>query len=188
MANNVSNAQTRRPRAPRVNSVGGVTTVVGSEVFGTVNSMGGAVVATVDTDPMLATGTWLNRQAALFNHYKYVSLRLRYVPFCPTTTSGRLIMSWCGDYQQSVTANATYAAQFANAVEVPIWRETSCNFVMPRTPEFTLTSTGTEDEIQSPGKFVVYTDYGTGSANVAVGSLYLDYTIQLWARSPFTGN
>jgi hypothetical protein len=162
--------------------------VTGSEIVGNVNSMGGAVVNSIDVDPATLAGTWLNRQATLYNHYKYVRCNLRFVPFVPTSQMGRLIMSWCADYAQTVSANAAYAAQFANATEVPIWREANCNFVTPRTPEFTITSTGSEDEVQSPGKFVIYTDYGVGSTNLAVGSLYLDYTIQLWARSPYVSN
>lgn len=187
-ASNISNAATRRPRQPRMTTAGGISTVTGSEIVGNVNSMGGAVVATVDIDPGVLAGTWLNRQATLYNHYKFVRCCLRYVPFVPTSQVGRLIISWCGDYGQTVSANANYASQFANAIEVPIWREATCNFVMPRTPEFTFTSSGAEDEAQSPGKFVVYTDYGTGSTNVAVGSLYLDYTVQFWARSPYVSN
>lgn len=187
-ASNISNAASRRQKQPRMTTAGGISTVTGSEIVGNVNSMGGAVVAVVDTDPALLTGSWLNRQATLYNHYRYTRCCLRYVPFVPTSQMGRLIMSWCGDFGQTVTANATYVSQFANAVEVPIWREASCNFVMPRTPEFTYTSNGTENEAQSPGKFVVYTDYGTGSTNVAMGSLYLEYTVQFWARSPYVSN
>jgi hypothetical protein len=161
-ASNISNAATRRPRQPRTTTMGGITTVSGSEIVGTVNSMGGAVVNTIDIDPGYLAGTWLNRQATLYNHYKYVRCAIRFVPFVPTSTMGRLILSWCGDYAQTVSANAAYAAQFANASEVPIWRETSCNFVVPRTPEFTVSSMGESTSWNHPASLLFTRILGRG--------------------------
>lgn len=188
-ANRVSNAPMRRFRQPRMRMNGGVSTVSGSELLGNVNTMGGAVIQSVDLDPATMSSTWLMRHASCFNKYKYLSARLRYSPFCPTNINGRIIMAWNSDANQTVGASSLLVSQFANAVEAPLWREVACNFNMPRTPEFIYNSTGTElGDVYSPGVFLVYTDYGTGTTNVACGSLFLDYTIQFWDRSAYTGN
>lgn len=191
-ANRVSNAMVRRIRPPRISTAGGVTVVTGSELLTNVNTMGGSTQQLINIDPGGLTNTWLGRQATLFNKYRYVRATLRYSPFVPTSTPGRIIMSWCGDPTQTPSTSSFVASQFANAVEAPLWRDVSCNMAVGRTPEYTIstTYTGSEagGETESPGQFIVYTDYGTGTSNVPCGSVYLDYEIHLWERSSFTGN
>lgn len=185
-ANRTSNAVSRRVRVPRTMTNGGVTTVAGSEIVGNVTLATGSILKQINIDPMTLSNTWLNRNAALYNKYKYVRCAMRYVPFVPTSQPGRLIMSWCADPLQNV-ANVEQVSQFQNARESPVWKECVCNFMVGRTPEYTISSSDEED---APGKFLIRSDYGTAADTTpqTIGSLYLDYTVQFWDRSAFAGN
>lgn len=188
-----SNAPVRIYRQPKMVTQGGITTISGNEIVADLSTTNGPFVYTVSTDPASLGNSWLNRMAQCFNKFRYLRARLRYVPFVSTSTQGRVALAWCGDPNQVPPGNLTSVSQFANAIEGPAWREIASNFVMPRKPEFTYSSGTTgalEDE--APGKFVIYNDNfnlgGTTANPVTCGSLYLEYTVQLWDRSTFTGN
>lgn len=182
-----SNATRRRNRPPRVLSGGQRTIVTGSESIRSVQVGLAAQCFGLSLDPMAHTGTWLSRQASLFNKYKYVRCTVRYSPFVPTSQAGRVIIGWCGDDIQSTSSLVdSQVSQFANAVEFPVWMAGSCNFVNSRTPEYVVSSTD-DDNTTSPGKFVVYSDNGP-STPIGAGSLYLDYEIMFMERSTNVGN
>lgn len=188
-ANKVSNARVTRFSMPRVVSTRDSTVVSGSELFGYVSCSSTPTMAYVSLDLGIQSNTWVGRMATNYNKYKFQRATLRFVPFVPTSTPGRLIIGWVGDpTQQPTTATAIWASQFANAVETPVWTPIQCNFVNSRTPEYTFTTVdSTELMNEGPGQFGIYTDYGPGSS-LACGSLYLDYTVMLSERSAFAGN
>lgn len=179
--NRTSNAVARIPRQPRVNNMGGMVNVTGSELVGSVTLQFNGTANAISANPYLFTGTWLNRQASMYNKYKYVNARLRFVPFCPTSTAGRIIIGWDADPNDLVPTNPVPVTQLENAREAPIWMENSASMGVIRKPEFTIGVAGDTDH--SPGNFVIWTDNGTGSSAVTVGSLYMDYSINFWSRA-----
>lgn len=197
-ANRTSNAVARRPKIPRVISDGTVTTVKGSETIGQLGLGSAFAVAAVDLSPLSSggsgiyglVGTWLGRQATLYNRYRYVSCRLRYVPFVPTSTPGRVVLSYNSDNDDTIPTTITQVTQYQNAVEAPAWRDVSTSYLPTHQKEFVVT-TGSGANAAGlparPGVFVVGTDSGAGSSG-SVGSLYLDYTVQFWSRAAFAVN
>lgn len=196
-ANRRSNAMVRRNRVPRIVSNGNVTRVTGSEMV--VPTVG--VVSTfeayqliinfmADGSNLTLAGTWLARQASLYNKYKITRATLRYVPSCSTATGGRIILAWNGDLNDTNPSNAQAASQYQNSVESPVWRQTSCNMMISRTPEYVVApveETGGTG-IASPGSFIFAVDNGAGTTPVTGGSLYLDYDVSFWSRASFTDN
>lgn len=180
-ANRVSNAVPRSVRMPRVKVANGVTTVTGSDMLGQINVGQTGQIVGLNANPYSGT-TWLARQASLYNKYKYVSCRLRYVPFIPTSTPGRLVMGFQADPGDTIPASTTVVSQLQGAREVPVWMETSTSIGPIRKPEFTVSGTSSSDS--SPGQFVVATDFGP-STTIACGSVYLDYTINFWNRTAY---
>jgi len=177
---------------PRVVSNGGVTTVTGSESVAITSLASGYVTAEIDLNPAInpILGRWLGRQATLYNKYKFVRATLRHVPFCATSQGGKVTIGWCADPSQEISTDGSQTEQFQNAISAPVWREVSCNYKQPRTLEFTIDSLGISNPDVSPGKFIVSTGYGTAPVETpaAVGTLYLDYSVQFWDRTPFQSN
>lgn len=197
-ANRTSNAIVRRPKIPRVISDGRVTTVRGSETIGQLGLGSAFAVSAVDLSPMGAggsgvyglSGTWLGRQATLYNRYRYVSCRLRFVPFVPTSTPGRVVLSYNSDNDDTVPTTIAQVTQYQNAVEAPVWRDVSTSYMPTHQKEFVVTTAASANAAglpSRPGVFVVGTDSGAGTSN-SVGSLYLDYTVQFWSRASFANN
>lgn len=137
------------------------------------------------------TGTWLARQASLFNKYKFDRITLRYVPFCPTTTQGRLVIAWTGDSDDNLPTSAQQVSQYQNSVEGPVWRELSCNAMISRTPEFIVhnerTGSANYSGIPLQGSFIFGADNGP-STSLPVGTFYLDYDVRFWSRAPYSVN
>lgn len=193
-----SNALTRRYRPPRMMVNGGVTTVTGSELLYSVNVGSAGVVAQLATNFLRANtsgsatlkGTWLQQIAVCFNKYKFQRLTLRYVPFCSTQTSGRILIGWTGDENDSVPTTTQQVSQYQNACEAPVWRETACNALISRTPEYVITNdaSASESGVADQGAFIYALDNGSSSTPVAAGSFYIDYEIQLWSRASFATN
>lgn len=205
-ANRVSNAITRRVRVPRVLSSGNVTRVTGSEMVVPNILLSSSFVVYDFAIQMLAAGTgtpntpggtwtllntWLGRQATLFNKYKCTRMSLRYVPFCPTSTQGRVIIAWNGDVNDGQPANPQQITKYQNAVEAPVWRETSCSALISKTPEYVVAGAN-PDQSGNPtqGEFLISVDQGSApsSSPVPVGSLYLDYDASFWSRASFEDN
>lgn len=181
---------------PRMISNGTVTTVVGSEMIqsfsitSTFQPYQVPIFFGPTTNPTFSlAGTWLAQQALLFNKFKFKRLTLRYEPFVPTTTQGRIMIAWNGDVNDARPTSAPQVSQYQNAVEAPVWRQVSCNALITRQPEYIVTTATTEEGgpgIQ--GAFIIGMDQGASSTAVPVGSLYLDYEVDLWSRAAYAVN
>lgn len=176
-------------------SLGNQTRVTGSEIVVPYTSSSSTFEAyqlttnfvsnSAGNDLTLA-GTWLARQATLFNKYKIDRCALRYVPFCPTTTQGRVILAWTGDPGDGNPSSAQQLSQYQNSVEAPVWREVSCNAMISRLPEYRVIG-DTGDATRDQGSFYFACDNGPTTA-VPVGTFYLDYDVRFWSRAAFDNN
>lgn len=182
----VSNARQRRQRVPRMVTSNNSTFITGAEAIGSV-SVGttgqSKSFCAAPYSPGIAD-TWLQQQAMLYNKYRYTRLALRYTPFTSTSTSGRVIIGWSPDSSDKQPPTANLITQYQNAVETPVWKETRCNFQMPRKNEFIISEDNCFDPASNVGGFMVGADQGSSSTNQGVGTLYIEYTIELWDRVP----
>lgn len=196
----MSNAVSRRIRVPRSmpNGMGGIT-VRGSETLGNLGIPASGSVSVVEVPLNLVLSavsgtyglntTWLGRQATLYNCFKFTSCVLRYVPFCNTSTNGRVVMAWCQDYGDLAPTTALQVSQYDRATEAPVWRELSCTMAPSRANQY-IVGGGAGTNLNSgpctQGSFFIATDNSSGSSTI--GSLYLDYTVQFWSRASFIDN
>lgn len=190
-----SNAMVRRQRTPRSITENGITTVRGSESIGQLGTSSSAAaynavplnLFSTSTSGIYGLGsTWLGRQATLFNRFRIVSARLRYVPFVPTSTPGRIVMAFNGDTDDNAPTTVAQVTQYQNSVEAPLWREVACNMPTSAQREYVVSGGNYSGLPTAPGLFLVATDQAT--ASTSVGSLYLDYTVQFWSRAAFSAN
>jgi len=98
-----------------------------------------------------------------------------------------VIIAWGGDVvDDNVPTSGSQVSQYQNARETPVWMETTTNMGASRKPEYTVSTDSNTDTTQ--GEFITWTDFGTGTTGVNVGSLYLEYTVQFWSRAAFALN
>lgn len=167
--------------------MGSVTRVTGSEnVYNLPLSSTGTLYKILLNPVSIASTSWLTRQASLFNKYKVISARLRFVPFVPTSTQGRVTIGWAGDVEDEDPTSVVQVTQYENSRETPVWMETSCNMGRIIKPEFTVDTLPTNENC--PGQWNIWTDFGTSSTAGGCGSLYLDYTIDFWSRAAYAAN
>lgn len=195
-ANRRSNAITRKFRVPRIISNGGVTRVVGNEMLPiSLNTKASfqayqVVVNFFPAPPGSITmfGTWLARQAELYNKFKLNRMCLRYVPACPSSTPGRIMLAWNTDYEDTNPTNPQQISQYQSSVETPVWREVCCNAQIPKTPEYTVTKLDDNEKLLCyPGTFLFSSDLGPTN-EVSAGSLYIEYDVSFWSRAAFQSN
>lgn len=201
-ANRNSNAVMRRYRQPRMTNENGITRVTGSELLysTSVSSAGGLggirtnfLGSNSSTGGASLKGTWVANMAMNYNKYKFVRLTLRYVPFCTTSTQGRVVLAWNGDTNDIIPSSTQQVTQYQNAVEGPVWRELSCNALISRMPEYVVSndgtgSTGDESGAPNQGIFLYAVDNGASSTATSCGSFYIDYELHLWSRAAFSAN
>jgi hypothetical protein len=181
-----------RPRP----AMGGKRIIVsGSQIMGQV------VVDTTSARPVLAFG--LNpiqlgiRQLAMhsycYDHYRYRSLRFRYVTQMGATSLGQLLM-----FIDTNTKNADQylaggalnlpgslsmvadASSLDHSLMVPIWQNAALAY-KPCNPNeyFWVQGADESNRLSSPGVFVVMQTCAAGGAWTS-GFLYCDYEVELW--------
>lgn len=192
-ANRVNNGLTRRAKMPKIMNGPRVTKIVGSEMLNanlSVSTTGVFSVVPINFFNNVLNSTWVGRQSSLYNKYKFTRLTLRYVPYCPTSQPGRIILAWNGDPGDAPPTTMPQVSQYQNSVEAPAWRETSCNALITKAPEFVVGSATTSDSggATTQGEFYIGADGGATSSQVNVGSLYIDYELSLWSRAAFATN
>jgi len=99
----------------------GVCTVTGSEQVATLAISSVGTPGSININPLTLANTWLQRQATLYNKYKYVRAALRFVPFVPTSTHGLVILAWGGDVLNDTSpTSGSQVSQYQNARETPV--------------------------------------------------------------------
>jgi hypothetical protein len=169
---------------PKQVNANGKCYLTGSEQIGTVIVNTTSNYQFVTLNPMLLATTWLQRQATLYNKFKFNRAVLRFSPFCPSTTFGRIMIAWSGDAGDNTPTSANQVSQYQGAREAPVWRDLSVAMPQSLKPEYTVSATPSTES--QPGEFIVYADYGTTS--LAAGALYLDYDISFWERASYAAN
>lgn len=155
-----------------------------TEFIGTIAGSIAFTALGVSINPGLAgTFPWLSNMAAIFEQYKVVSLQFIYVPSCPTTTTGNIMMSV--DYDSTDPSPGSKAVQMtmADAVSSTAWNGTSLP-VQPRRLSqrgnlFTRSGVvpGTDIKTYDIGIFYISTQGQAGTS--IVGDVYVQYNMEL---------
>jgi hypothetical protein len=129
---------------------------------------------------------WLRSIAACFDMFNFRSLTLEYVPSCPTTTVGKILLAF--DYD---AADDNYAVNFdhlietAGAVTDNIWAPVNCKYVPARTVlpahRYFCSDGQTGDRLEIPCQAIVA---ATSDTTTIVGSVYVSYVVELTNPEP----
>jgi len=134
---------------------------------------------------------WLSTIAARFQRYRFDSLRFDYIPRCPTSTPGCVILSFNPDPDDAIVAPDEYGRQrllVRQSVEASSWA--SASFPVPkdllmaakeRFIRTSLSDSTIEPRSADFGTLTVgcFGFDGTAAANLTLGDLFVEYTIAL---------
>lgn len=128
---------------------------------------------------------WLSRIAQSHQKYRFSSLKFTYQPLCGTSTAGRVVMAFARDALDSFPENASQIYQYPQQTDSSTWGQMILN--VP-TNMFELLYTrgdavpGTDLKTYDNGVFYVAT-FGN-SADASVGSIFVEYDIELLTPQP----
>lgn len=133
----------------------------------------------------IATFPWLANMAALFDSYALLKFSVEWVPACPTTTAGQVII--VGDYDVLDTpfSEAELATLQKGSVTGAVWAPLTW-FYAPRdvvgfARHFTIQS-GAADRFSDSLRLEVFVRYTTGQ--VTLGRFWMSYTVRLMNPQP----
>lgn len=170
------------------NGTNGDVTVTGSEIVGVCNSAGaGKMVFVADLNPSTWVSSRVARMIPLFETYRIESLRVTYIPSCPTTTGGLLYLYYDRDPNDPPISDVAAPANLArlmsnqNASAGQVWKPLTMSY-KPSSGDLKafyaapVSDTG-DLRLTSQGLVYGYTSSPIGS--LAGGIFKFDYTIKL---------
>lgn len=107
------------PRGPKVVTSGRSTFVTNTETLATISTSAAFASTGYSLNPL--SFTWLNGLASNYSKWRWVELKLQYIPACPTTTSGQFTMSLGYDTLDTAPATMAGAQSMYRAVTAPYW-------------------------------------------------------------------
>jgi hypothetical protein len=165
-----------------------------SEPFGSLSMIAGGALGYFGTPMLPWNFPYLTGLAANFAKYKWLKLRVYYVPSCPTTTQGECAIGSYFDQQDAIAATFIQVAQMKGGISFPPWgggaeygKDAVCleydvqNFEKPfwkYISQAAWTALTVSDRNQyTPANLAVATQ-GSTLATFA-GRLWCDYTVRL---------
>lgn len=140
-------AITRRTRIPRIMSQGVRTIVCNTEAVNTADVTNTLAYATFGIPMGAFRYPWLAGIAQNYSKWRWLKLRYVYVPQCPTTTNGQVILSLSYDHTDANPANAAAQQQMYHAITSPFWAGWQGSMLLnnPNTPASSVPGSVTVD-------------------------------------------
>jgi len=125
---------------------------------------------------------WLSQVAAAFDLYRFEALTVEYVPSCPTTTPGQLVLFF--DYDptdDNAALTLPQASQNTGAVATQLFAPCRTSYkagnsVVP-VHKYFCSSSSSPDRLNDCARLWIFTD---STAAVSAGGVYLSYTVSLF--------
>nr|UHS72376.1 MAG: hypothetical protein 4 [Regressovirinae sp.] len=194
---------TNRRRIPVIETIGESIIVSNCENAADITTNLLGTFGTTRRSFVPGTAFWINNVAANFSKYQWVNLEFIYIPSCPTTTPGTVVLSVGYDAGDAAPGSLSAAQRGFHSVTSPYWAgydgshnlgtvkstqsgvrisvDTS-RFDKPYYPYTTLTGfngfSNTDRNIYSPG-YLDISFLGGPAAATLVGSVFMKYTIKL---------
>nr|WRQ65322.1 structural protein [Tolivirales sp.] len=136
-------------------------------------------------NPMNFTAfTWLPTIASNFDQYKFVSVRLEYIPLVSTTEPGRVALFFDKDSEDRGPDDRSALANYAHLSEISPWGETGLSIPVDNVKRLNDDNATSDPKLINLGKFG-WATYGGNSGNV-YGDIFIHYTVDLFEAQPTT--
>lgn len=106
---------------PKINSLGRSTFVRNTELLTTIQTVALSAYNTNRGNLIPGNLTWLTGLAANFSKWRWRYLKLIYVPVCPTTTVGQVVMGLGYDQADVIPTTLAQVQQYYESVTAPVW-------------------------------------------------------------------
>lgn len=127
---------------------------------------------------------WLSTIAAQYEQYKVRSLRFHFVPFCPTSTKGVVMMMVDYNVNDPVPATETQFMDHPRAVSTPVWERCSFSSSVPDLhtlgPRKFVRSWNLAGDLKTYDGGVFYLATDNCADTSTLGKLYVEYDIELF--------
>jgi hypothetical protein len=115
----VSGGIVTRPMVPRFNMRGDSTIVTNTEILNNQTLAAAGAFNTSNSALIAAAPSWLAQVADLYSKYRWLKCTLIYVPKCPTTTSGSVVMALTYDRNDAAPTTRAQLSQSYKAINFP---------------------------------------------------------------------
>jgi len=164
-----------------------VLVLANREQFQTVATVNGEAQYQENINPINPKINSLAHIAAGFSYYRFKKLRFEYIPECTTGKDGRLTMAFGYDPNDTTfPPNIQQLSAFYGACTSPFWVDCtvsvdiakvnqmqSMRYISPNTVEKRWTDVG-----------ILFIDAGGGSVTTTMGTVWIDYEIELFIPQP----
>lgn len=129
----------------------------------------------------------LTTLAANFQRYKLLKLTIRYEPAVPTSDSASFALAWINDPDMPASLTNTYTAiqGIQNSITFPAYQAWQMDVPIASNQLIWMVDVSTDARFNAPGMLVACCN-ATG-AGVRKGTIYMDYTIDLFDLMSVTG-
>jgi hypothetical protein len=130
---------------------------------------------------------WLSGLANNFDLFYFTNLSFEWVPFCPTSTAGEVVMAIDYDVTDPAPQTTTRLGSYAGAISSQIYMPSTCVFrnesTLMKNHKYFCSAVDDTDRFNSPGKFYLMDRSGTDIANAGV--LWVNYVVSLFNPEPY---
>lgn len=179
-----------RPGNNRIYTEGSRVVICNTEVAVNTVAVAAAGAATIVTTPLIPPNfAWLSGVAENYSQWKWKSLKISYVPFCSTSTSGRFAMGLTFDAGDTTSATIAQVLQLDRSVMTPVWGNagSSVDITVPVDKLFgknyrfvTLANYNASGNTDKNFYCPVLLQYGTDSGVAGnVGTIMVTYEVEL---------
>jgi len=128
---------------------------------------------------------WLSAIASNFETYLFNTLNFEYSPFCPSSTTGSVVLAIDYDAADPIPVSKSQTLQYHNAVRSVVWQECCCRsdkgdnrkFGIQRFIRPGALPAGTDIKTYDLGNFIAAV--GDGTNTDACGDLFVTYDVEL---------
>lgn len=128
---------------------------------------------------------WLSSIAGSYDSYRFTRVRVSYVPYVGTNTSGRFYLGWDSDSQDAISPDRSSLANFAPTVESTVWDGSELVIPVDKEWRFVEDTNITSRKLVDLGQ-LVFATWG-GNDNTTCGELYISYSVELRGPQPPSG-
>lgn len=191
----VSQTMDVRRSKPRFTGTKGTVRIAHKELIGTVSIINGTLV----TSPTVTNGQsiytispsnsnlfpWLSRVASNYDYFRFNRVRLVYVPLCPTTTSGRVMLGFDPDATDSIPYDRSALASYSCSTDGSAWGVSKLDLELPTNQPWFQNNALTATSMYSTSAQgqLFYATWG-GLSSIVAGELYILYDVSLKDPQP----
>lgn len=191
----ISQTMEVRRAKPRFTGTRGTVRITHKELIGTVSIINGTVV----TSPTGPSGQsvytmspsnsnlfpWLSRVASNYDYFRFNRARLVYVPLCPTTTSGRVMLGFDPDATDGIPYDRSALASYSCSTDGSAWGISKLDLELPTNQPWFQNNNLTATSMYSTSAQgqLFYATWG-GTASIVAGELYILYDVTLKDPQP----